>query len=735
MSSNKVTSHHARIHNVLCVLIPVLLGACGSNAPNEKVDAGQRKYCDARCFDASADLASEAGGSRDTRDTSDSAIDGGIDEGGRPDLPVDTRFNNDPVALVDSSLGDALSDRVGITDLPSGVSDAFRQELGPEVAPDLGVDTKDAPSGDDVADVQPDVADLPSDRGPDVPADAPDAVDLPPILDTAADTSDTAGAPDIADTARDTVDVPTQIDTSPAPAVCGMSAPSWAKAWNGVAGVPPQLKGMATAGDGTIWTTGQFSSNFNFGSGTLAYGTGTKPTGFVAKLDPGTGLASAAFGFGNPDDKQQAPSGIAVASNGSGGSNVAIIGNLPDFGGTVDFTANSCSGSGSPGADCLTSGSIIDFYVVFDGASSGAYVTPKWAHLVDLGTGRLQAVAADPAQSVFVICGKTSKAVPNWSTSGGSKGLITGGSATFGGGNTDLVVAKIDAAGKVIWGKQYGGLGDQVCQSAALDADGNVIIAGNYSGDLFSLPNVADTSGGTDALFMAKLSAADGTLVNAKTWGAAAGKISLANALAVDSSGNVVMGGYIGNQVDFGGGHVANYAGLNDAFVVKFDPSFNSVWAKGDGDLGYNQIVQSLSVSSTGDVFIAGNFRGTLPYLGLTDSAGGTAATDDAFAAQLAAADGSLVCARSYGDVPGQQFAAKIAVTRAAAGGLADAVFLSGFFTGTLPLGGTTFVSPGNTCSADSDCPPSLSGSASCSAAGKCLNNNLSSAFIARLAH
>jgi len=25
---------------------------CGSNAPTEKIDAGQRKYCDARCFDS-----------------------------------------------------------------------------------------------------------------------------------------------------------------------------------------------------------------------------------------------------------------------------------------------------------------------------------------------------------------------------------------------------------------------------------------------------------------------------------------------------------------------------------------------------------------------------------------------------------------------------------------------------------------------------------------------------------
>jgi len=35
-----------------------------------------------------------------------------------------------------------------------------------------------------------------------------------------------------------------------------------------------------------------------------------------------------------------------------------------------------------------------------------------------------------------------------------------------------------------------------------------VFIAGNYSGDLFGLSNVADTTGNTGLLFLAKLNAA-----------------------------------------------------------------------------------------------------------------------------------------------------------------------------------------------------------------------------------
>jgi hypothetical protein len=38
--------------------------------------------------------------------------------------------------------------------------------------------------------------------------------------------------------------------------------------------------------------------------------------------------------------------------------------------------------------------------------------------------------------------------------------------------------------GTVIWGKQIGGTGDQTCESATIDNNGDVIIAGNYGGTL-----------------------------------------------------------------------------------------------------------------------------------------------------------------------------------------------------------------------------------------------------------
>lgn len=506
---------------------------------------------------------------------------------------------------------------------------------------------------------------------------------------------------------------------------------------------------MVAGPDGSLWTTGQLLADFNFGSGTVSHGGGTHPTVFVAKSDPTTGLAmtNSAFGFANPSDLSgQASLGIAVASGGGGGanSNIGIVGTVY---GEMDFTANYADGSGptgntgTAGVDFLNAGSPMQFYAVFNGTSSGSYITPQKAHMVDLGTGVLLSIASNPTQNAFAICGKTSKAVAKWIDTGANKGVITGGTGTggagiWGGGNYDLVVFKVDAStGAVIWGQEYGGVGDQVCESVAIDNSGNVIIAGTYFGSLFSLPTPGsnDLSGGTSALFLAKLNAADGSLGSAASWTVPKGSVSHAYALTVDGSGNTIMGGAIGSAYDFGTGAVT-YAGLSDAFVAKFDSSLNGLWARSDGDATYDQYVKSVAVSSDGSVVIGGNFKGNLPYLGLTDSGNGQT---DAFGAELSALDGSLLsahCAHSYGDAPGAQSISVVSVART--GPLKDVVFVGGPFTSTITLGSTQLVSLGSkaSCTPDMDGGGGCVGTQFCQEAGFCWDSSVVSYFTARLA-
>jgi hypothetical protein len=453
-----------------------------------------------------------------------------------------------------------------------------------------------------------------------------------------------------------------------------MTGNNYAKKW-----VPP-FSGMGVSATGTPWAAGQIYNPFDFGSGSVT-SSGSADI-YLTKLDPATGLATQSFTFGDMGGKDQVASGVAVASSG----NVGLIGY---FTGEIDFTASNSDGSGpsglpgTAGADFLQNSSAIPFYGVFDGASTGAFVTPKLVHMVDVGTGALLSVGANPGQNAIAICGKTSKAVTNWSAVGATKGVITGGSAVYGTG-MDIVVAKIDAStGAVIWGKQFGGAGDQVCNAVTIDNNGDVIIGGNYNGTLVlgstTLP-AADSS--TAILFAAKLNGTTGAPISAASWGTA-GRSNVGS-VTVDASNNIIIAGSIGASVDMGGGVSMTWAGLTDAFAAKLTTGLVPVWAKSFGDTAYDQTVKSVATSSSGDVYLGGNFEGTLGALGLTASAN-TAL--DAFDAQLSGVDGSPLCAKSYGDAAGTQGIATITVARTATGALANSIMIGGSFSSDIQIG------------------------------------------------
>jgi hypothetical protein len=221
-----------------------------------------------------------------------------------------------------------------------------------------------------------------------------------------------------------------------------------------------------------------------------------------------------------------------------------------------------------------------------------------------------------------------------------------------------------------------------------------------------------------------------GVVTAAATWGA--GGISDIYGIAVDSNSNVVIGGAIGANIDFGGSPdiAITNRGKTDAFVAKLNSSLVPQWAFSFGDATYDQAVNTVAVSSTGDVYIGGAFEGTLNgFNGLVDSSN---SNDDAFTAHLSGANGSVLCAQSYGDAAGTQLITSVTVANAATGALADSVVIGGSFQNTITLGSTTLLSPGAvTCSVDADCQQQVAGS-SCSH-GYCVSGSAIRSFISRL--
>ena len=242
-----------------------------------------------------------------------------------------------------------------------------------------------------------------------------------------------------------------------------------------------------------------------------------------------------------------------------------------------------------------------------------------------------------------------------------------GGTATFSDanltvksdGDSDAFLAKFDGAGSLQWVRRFGGKGYDTANGVAVDAGGNVYLAGRYAGpatfDSFTLTNF--TAG-----FVAKLEAATGSVLwvydaalewfgvavdsnsNAYVVGQPpglqlagtklAGPISLAKynssgarqwytnslapnlstsgsgrAIALDSAGNPYITGTFRRVVQFGGTSLTNAAIANnnydEVFVAKFSTSGIPQWARRGGGEGNDQGL-GIAVDGLGNAFVTG---------------------------------------------------------------------------------------------------------------------------------
>ena len=165
----------------------------------------------------------------------------------------------------------------------------------------------------------------------------------------------------------------------------------------------------------------------------------------------------------------------------------------------------------------------------------------------------------------------------------------------------------------------------------------------------------------------------------ARTWGGSG--YDWGESVAVDTSRNVFVAGYFFKTVDFDPGsgvdnHTSN--GYADAFLIKFDPSGNSLWARtwgGVSPVGDN--ASSVAIDPSGSAYVAGNFTDTIdfdPGAGVdSHTSGGTA---DAFLSKFDSS-GDFLWTRTWGGLGWG------GVTRSVAVDASGSAFVSGYFRGT----------------------------------------------------
>jgi uncharacterized delta-60 repeat protein len=205
--------------------------------------------------------------------------------------------------------------------------------------------------------------------------------------------------------------------------------------------------------------------------------------------------------------------------------------------------------------------------------------------------------------------------------------IVTGTS-----GSAILTIKYSGADGSVLWQRRDD---SGAVNALAVDDRGNVVIAGySYS---YSSPERRD-------FYTAKYAATDGTLLWEKRYNSPGNRQDAAYALALDSSGNVLMMGFSESTFEQ---YTAKYAAADGALLwEKRRPSVSAqrwLWS-----LPVLLPPSLVAVDGSGNVLVSGASRNDEGQSGYDT-------------AKYAAADGALIWEKRY-DVPGSSFAMAVAV-------------------------------------------------------------------------
>jgi hypothetical protein len=315
--------------------------------------------------------------------------------------------------------------------------------------------------------------------------------------------------------------------------------PAGACLWSAQGGADSWMTGTAVAldADGALYLAGQFRGAAPFGTPTISNAAWTD--GFIARFDA-AGVRSWVRSVGGAGD--DLPNGIAV-------QNGAVV------------LAGSFFGTGNFGGPDLVSAGGEDAFVAGYEAATGAYL---WQHHLGGGGGdSINAVSVGAGGRIFVAGHFESS-------------IQVGQTRLESAGQRDAFYAALPFDGMGWDARRFGGAGDDSVTAAALDAQGNVVLAGTFqqSMTLGELTAVGSASG-----FIAKFDA-NGRPLWAEALGASS--TSAALGITIDASGDVIAAGTFTGAPAVGLGieDSTRPGPTYDAFVVRYSAGGVFAWSR-----------------------------------------------------------------------------------------------------------------------------------------------------------
>lgn len=185
------------------------------------------------------------------------------------------------------------------------------------------------------------------------------------------------------------------------------------------------------------------------------------------------------------------------------------------------------------------------------------------------------------------------------------------------GGNAESYILKLDPHGDFLWVRTTAGSDWVYGEALAIDQDQNVVAVGNYKG-------TTDFDPGPGSLTFSNLSPDEdayiwkldslGNLIWAKEFGH--GDNSFPRGIEVDEFGNILITGTHWGIVDLDPGTPnlpSAHQGSRDVFLLKLNPSGDLNWARVFGSSSVEETI-GLATDSSGSIYMAGEFRGTVDF-------------------------------------------------------------------------------------------------------------------------
>jgi len=244
-------------------------------------------------------------------------------------------------------------------------------------------------------------------------------------------------------------------------------------------------------------------------------------------------------------------------------------------------------------------------------------------------------------------------------------------------GSADMLLVMLSPGGDVLWAKGFGGPGQEIAPKVGFDGEGRVILSGAFEGTV-DFGGGDRTASDTRDIVVARLSATDGSHDWSLVFGGGADDI--VQGMAVGPAGEAGLTGWFGNSIDFGGDPFTEGGGF---VAVLAGADGGHVWSRALSN-GENDSGCGIAFHPSGDLVVSGWFQGVLDFGG-----GPRTSVDhsDAFAARYGAA-GEHVWSRAFGG-PSVDSSCAVAVMP---GG--DAL-VGGFFNSEIDFGSGPIASAG----------------------------------------